>query len=369
VGKGPHRATSRTRRIASTWWLALPLACALLSVTGIAGFATVAAQHGAEAAPAPTVITHTVITHTVATHTVATRQPSPALSGGRGSIVVPSPPAGWTTRVVSMVVQGRSRYYLVARPTTITTPSLPVLIVLHGRNMTPAAMVKASGFLSVVGQAVVVYPAGLGESWNAGYCCGKAHSSGVDDVAFIDAVMRSVLATQPGTSANLVYLAGFSNGGRMAYRMACADPDAFAGVAAVEAVAVSTCTGSHPVPLVEIASTGDPLLTLSDRQEPKMIAGHEEVTVQSLMTQWRVLEGCRTSTTASSFPAMTITEWTRCGPGGRVSLVEYQGGHHAWPRGGPGTPSAQTVIWGLFRDRPIGEGGVPTSRPSPLSVR
>lgn len=269
---------------------------------------------------------------------------------------------GWDLTKVVVPDGARQRYYLVARPTVVRSPSLPVLLVLPGRDMTPATVARASRFLGLVGQAVVVFPAGFANSWNAGYCCGVAHLAGVDDVAFLEDVVRRVLATEPGTSRRQVYIAGFSNGGRMALDMACADPGAFAGVAAVEAVAVSTCLRASPVPLIEVASTADPLLTVLATGAPKHIAGHAEITVQALVDLWRGLDGCSPATTRSEYPAMALSIWSRCRRSARVAMAVYDGGRHAWPRGGAVTPSAEEVIWDFFH------GTAPPARPTRSDV-
>ena len=264
---------------------------------------------------------------------------------------VPPAPAGWTITAQHLTSEGRTRAYLVARPTASSpaAPPLPILMVLHGRMLTPAGTERITGFLPLVGRAVVVYPAGYDESWDAGYCCGGARRAGIDDVAFLRSVIRRVVASQPGTSAHDVYLVGYSNGGRMAYRMACADPGAFAGVAAVEAVAVSSCARTIPAPLIEVVSRGDPLLTIDAGAPPKHIAGRSEETVAALMSQWRRLEGCPPGATAAVAGDVTTTRWTGCRRGSRVVLAVYGGGSHAWPRGGGPTPSAQQLISTFFQ--------------------
>jgi polyhydroxybutyrate depolymerase len=262
---------------------------------------------------------------------------------------VPPAPAGWSITAHELTSGGRRRAFLVARPTVAPRGPRPILMVLQGRMLTPASIERITGFLARVGPAVVVYPAGYDQSWNAGYCCGGAHRAAVNDVAFLKSVVRTVVATQPGTSAHDVYLVGYSNGGRMAYRMACADPRAFAGVAAVEAVAVAPCSGRRTVPLIEVASTGDPLVTIRAGAPPRHIAGHTEETVAALVAHWRALEGCRSDTADTVSGDLSTTEWASCRGGSRIELAVYAGGSHAWPRGGPGTPSAEDLIWAFFR--------------------
>ena len=265
--------------------------------------------------------------------------------------VVPLAPPGWTISAEHLRWGGLDRYYLVARPVTTDRSSgntLPVLVVLHGRMMTPASAEGVTGFLSEVGRAIVVYPAGYDESWNAGYCCGGANRSQMNDLGFIDSVVHNVVNTEAGASPHAVYLVGYSNGGRMAYRLACDDPGAFAGVAAVEAVPVSPCASTTPVPLIEVASTADPLLTVAAGAPPKYIAGRAEVTVQVLMEQWRHRDGCAATASSSTHGALVDTVWSHCAAGGRLELAVYRGGSHAWPESAPATPSAQELIWSFF---------------------
>ena len=151
-------------------------------------------------------------------------------------------------------------------------------------------------------------------------------------------VIGQLRAALPPARTHPVYLVGYSNGGRMAYRLACADPGAFSGVAAVEAVAVSTCSQVRPVPLIEVASTGDPLLTIPAGSRPKHIAGHVEPTVTALVQHWRQFEGCTAVSTSTAYPTLRSTEWSPCAGQGRVALAIYQGGSHRWPAGGPAPP-------------------------------
>jgi polyhydroxybutyrate depolymerase len=275
----------------------------------------------------------------------------PLAATDRLAPTVPSAPLGWTITAERLVSDGRWRYYLLARPAHSASRDLPLVVVLDGRDMTPAEIEQRTGFLGLVGPALVAYPAGFGQSWNAGYCCGAAHRAGIDDVAFLEGVIGQILATEPPAGTHHVYLVGYSNGGRMAYRLACSDPGVFSGVAAVEAVAVSTCSQVRPVPLIEVASSGDPLLTIPAGGHPKHIAGHVEPTVSALVQSWRQLEGCAPSSTTTAYPALQITQWAHCDAPGRVALAVYQGGSHRWPGGGPATPSASRVIWDFFQHR------------------
>ena len=242
-----------------------------------------------------------------------------------------------------------ARNYLLVRPSNpVPGERLPVLLVLHGRTMTPQAAVDVTGFLPVVGRAIVVYPAGYGLSWNAGACCGDAHDAGIDDVSFLREVVRDVLATQRDAAPHRVFLAGYSNGGRMAYRMACAAPELFSAIAAAEAVSVYPCAHPTPLRVLAVASTDDPLLVIDTEQARKVVNGFTEPSVADVVASWRAADGCVGTGSITTEGAITTTKWSQCA-GGAVELDLFHGGSHAWPNGTATEPSAQRLMWRYFR--------------------
>lgn len=274
----------------------------------------------------------------------------PGYPRGLDSFTLTGVPAGWAVSTTDLVSGGLSRSYLMIRPPAHSGVSLPVVMVLHGRGLTPASMERISQLLPVVGRAITVFPAGWQRSWNAGGCCGLAHAQGVADTVFLSSVVHQVLATQHDASARQVYLVGYSNGGRMAMRMACADPGMFAGLAAVEAVPVAPCASTIPLPVVMVASTGDPLLTIATNGPSKTMQGYLEPTVGETVDAWRQLDGCSAPSSSKLTGVVTSTAWTHCEGKGSVQYDLYQGGSHRWPVGGRATPSPQTLIadflWG-----------------------
>lgn len=241
----------------------------------------------------------------------------------------------WVTSTARLTVGGLARSYVLVRPAERSRGILPVVILLHGRNMTAVGMVDMTGFERVAPSAVLVYPSGYRASWNAGTCCGPAQVAHVDDVAFLEAVVSRVLATVPDTSPHRVFLAGYSNGGRMVYRMACSTPGLFSGFAAVEAVSVFHCAAPRPVRLLEVASTGDPLLTIHDGSPPKRINGVPQLTVDDLVAAWRRVDGCGPPAAPAQYGSMRVSTWRSC----PVQAALLPGGSHRWPA------EASRLIW------------------------
>ena len=132
--------------------------------------------------------------------------------------------AGSDTRIV--LSSGRA-YVLHTPPLLRRTPGLaegrPAMIFLHGLGDDPTAAASSTGFnrLSDRDGNLIAYPEGVRRSFNAGLCCGPAVPLEVDDVGFLSDVVSDLRMRGAGRIA----VVGFSNGGMMAYRLACARPD------------------------------------------------------------------------------------------------------------------------------------------------
>jgi polyhydroxybutyrate depolymerase len=243
-------------------------------------------------------------------------------------------PLVWTSTVSTVTVKGAPRSYLLVRPRDQSRTRLPVLVVLHGRLATPEVERQRSDFPSVVGPALFVYPAGYQRSWNAGTCCAGALKAGVDDVGFVSAVVHRVLTEQPDADPKRVLLVGFSNGGRLAYRVTCADPQLFQAYAVVDALPSWPCAHRTAIPFVDINLQHDPIVSLA--------AATNQIAKQ------RAINGCAASTETTAHGHASVAEW-RCRRGGPVQAIVYPGNVHVWPAGDAVTPPAESLIWDFFR--------------------
>jgi polyhydroxybutyrate depolymerase len=265
----------------------------------------------------------------------ATPTPSPSPS--------PTPVTGSTTSTTTIQVGGANRQYEVIRPLQPVSPRVPALVILHGVNSTVDNEVHRDGLLPVAnaGQAVLVYPVGYGQSWNAGVCCPPANQAGVDDVGFIDAVLQQISA-DPGVDSGRVTLVGFSNGGRMAYQVDCAQPGVVTSMVAVLAVPVSPCSTSTPVSLLEIATADDP-------EVPYGAGAGSDVGLTAVTDEtaaWRSRDGCADGVTSQTTQGqVTSAVWSECQEASQVQLATYASGGHEWQNGDATTPSMQRLIW------------------------
>lgn len=162
------------------------------------------------------------------------------------------------------------RTYGVYVPASVVS-SPPVVIALHGGGGNGARFRKISsyGFDLLADKAgfVVAYPDGLERHWND---CRKrglfaANRDGVDDVGFLLKLV-SVLERAYGIDRRNVVVAGFSNGGQMAYRLALEAPKAVRAAAGISANLPAKdnfeCTPANAdrhVPVLIVNGTDDPV--------------------------------------------------------------------------------------------------------------
>src|ERR1700761_4928072 len=193
--------------------------------------------------------------------------------------------AGSTTTTVGLTVTGLKRKYTVIRPTAALAKSAPVIVTLAGFGSTVSQEISRDQLApyAAAGQAEVVYPWGLGDSWNAVGCCGYASKHNVNDIAFLKAVLAKV---DPGRTRP-AYVVGYSNGARLAYRVVCTDPALFNGYAMVKGVPTPGCAVKPGVNLIQVASVDDPEIPYQPGDK-----GLEPLPVTTLMSQVRQAEKC-----------------------------------------------------------------------------
>jgi len=106
------------------------------------------------------------------------------------------------------------------------------------------------------GHFVVAYPDGLDRAWNTGGgCCGTPGRTNVDDIGFITA-MVSAIEHQIPVNPNRVYATGISNGGIMAYTLAC-HTTIFAAIGPDSATELGSCPAPAPLSVIHIHGTAD----------------------------------------------------------------------------------------------------------------
>jgi poly(3-hydroxybutyrate) depolymerase len=202
----------------------------------------------------------------------------------------------------------------------------PLLVSLHGLNMSLRQVEAQQRWSTLAYQQefVLVWGAGHMSSWNAGPCCGNAAGQ-VDDLAYLDRLLQVTGALQ-GVDARRVHLAGYSNGGMLAYRYACGRPGRIAGVLVVAGTHTAPCRPTRATAVLSVHGA-------EDRSVP--------------------LEGTRYSQELRS-PLPPVREaprqWARTGAGVRTVVLRSFG--HGWPTRSSGGYDATGEGWRFLEAHP-----------------
>jgi len=270
-------------------------------------------------------------------------------------------PVGPSTHTIT--VGGERREYRVFRPDSLPAKASLVLM-LHGGFGSAEQAEKDYGWddLARREHVLVAYPNGVDRAWAVGGgCCGNPGRDGVDDVAFISAVVEQIRQRIP-VDDRRVYATGMSNGALLSYRLAC-DSALFAAIAPVAGTLLGSCDGPAPVSLLHIHGLADKNVPF-DGSRGTGVARIDGPPVTDLVAQFRDLDGCPDPTVSHAAPV--TTSLATCRDGRAVELITVDGAGHQWPGSArkratgliPGLdqPSdafdATAVIWEFFAAHP-----------------
>lgn len=251
---------------------------------------------------------------------------------------------------------GRERTYNVYVPATLPKDQpVPLLVALHGgtgwgkqfeRNSGFDGLAEANGFIVVYPDGIEIGPAfPMGRVWNGGDCCRPASTQNVDDVGFISQIIDQLEASYP-IDAKRVYAAGHSNGGIMAYRLACELADKIVGIglqAGWLAVPQDACVPSQPVSVIQIHGTADQNAPIEGGRGERSISGTVATPALENVAFMARRAGCPPAPEETVAGDLTTESWSPCRAGTAVELVKVQGANHAW-MGHPGNPISERVV-------------------------
>jgi polyhydroxybutyrate depolymerase len=252
--------------------------------------------------------------------------------------------AGAATIERTVAVGGLERSVEIDVPARAPPPAgWPVVVVFHGGGGN-AASVRTQSRMSAKGAAegfVAVYPQGSGgiagklRTWNAGTCCGWAMQHRVDETAFVAALLDDV-ARVVAIDAARIYATGISNGGMMAYQVACTLSARFAAIAVVAGemtMPASDCRPARPVAVLVIHGSADRNLPIDGGPGARALAVHDVRSLASAIEFWRAHNGCAAAPVTERSGAVAWTRHPGCRDGGDVEVVVIDGGGHSWPGG------------------------------------
>lgn len=280
-------------------------------------------------------------------HPTATTVPRTAPAAPTLAIATTTSNVNWVQVTVHLTYGGLVRDYLLIRPSSVSSQPLPVIVALSGSAVTPAYESGRMAFTQVASPAIIVFPDPYQGYWDAGACCGQSAADHIDDVGFIATVIGDVEATQPDARSGAVYLAGYSNGGKMAMMFTCQRPTLVQAVSVYGATRTSDCAGPPPASVLEVVGTADSETAIGPGH-PVTQNGYTEPTVSQIVSSYMTADGCSQNHRSGVAGSVGETLWDQCAAGHQVGVAIYNGYNHGWPETSGPTPSAQQVMWDYF---------------------
>jgi len=282
----------------------------------------------------------------------------------------------------TLIHDGLERLFLLYIPPQYDgiTP-MPLVFMLHGGGGNPYVYEEISAFGEKAREEgfILVYPAGTGRlqrllTWNAGFCCGYAHTQDVDDVGFFSA-MIDLLTDTYVVDESRIYVAGHSNGGMMAYRLGAELSDRIAAVGVMAGTIGSYATPDsdnlyiipqpqNPVSVIHIHGMADENVRYEGGiNSDDALSTRNDLSVGNAMTFWVAVNQCETTpSTEWRDEDMVQTDIYACDATGTgVTLISIVDGGHSWAGGQiirreadepSQRVSATDEIWAFFEAHP-----------------
>lgn len=267
----------------------------------------------------------------------------------------------------SVSMNGDKRPYLVHVPEQSQTgKALPMVLVLHGGlgNMQVQAserfyhQVSAAdkyGYIVVFPNGYSRLPGGKFATWNAGHCCGPAVKKQSDDVAVIHAIIED-MQQRTEVDSKRIFADGMSNGGMMAYRLACELSGTISAIAAVAGTDnTQRCQPAKPVAVLHIHAKDDDHVPFEGGKGQQSMADVSFNSVPATIQKWVKINQANPNAERVLDVPGAYCEIHRGGLA-PVQLCVTQTGGHSWPGGtkpksgqaGSTALSANDVIWQFF---------------------
>lgn len=258
-------------------------------------------------------------------------------------------PAGTSQQTI--VVNSYTRTYRLHIPPNLPpNKPVPLVVMLHGALGTSSQAEESYGWNDQAAEHafMVAYPEGIKRSWEVSdNCCGPPAKENVNDVAFIQSMVEDIARTYP-IDTNRIYATGISNGGSLAYRLAC-DTTIFAAIAPVATNMLGDCSSPAPISVLHIHGAADETFPYGggpgkrdNNGEGERPSDTESPPVPSTIEYWRTIDQCGEPFITNEGDVAIST--TACPQGRAVDLITISGAGHQWPGAKPAKPRAERLL-------------------------
>ncbi len=241
------------------------------------------------------------------------------------------------------------RYYKIYIPKAQDLKNAPVIFALHGGggDMNIKSEDQYYGLISGAEKykAIVVFPNGYSNfasgrlaTWNAGACCGDARDKNINDVGFLKELAEQ-LKKNPLVNSERFFVVGMSNGGMMAYHLACQTSGVFKAVASVTGTDNQLeCESKTSIPVLHIHAKDDDHVRFEGGIGSGAFEDKSKITefksVDQTIEKWKKLNQCDNSEKVFlKVSGAECKEWSSCQTKKPVQLCVTDTGGHSWPGG------------------------------------
>lgn len=265
---------------------------------------------------------------------------------------------------------GDKRKYLLYIPASYdATRATSLVLFFHGGGGHMEQAAADYGWKEKADQEgfIVAFPNGSSRlprqhlaTWNAGNCCGYARDQKIDDIGFTRQVIADI-KRRVNIDTGKIFATGMSNGGMMAYRLACEMADTFAAVASVAGTdGTLVCTPSRPISVMHIHAKDDTHVLYGGGAGEDVFRDESKVadftSVDETVRRWVERNGADTTPRrVLEVPGAYGDLYASKKNNAQIELVVTETGGHSWPGGRAvrgKSPSrainADDVIWDFF---------------------
>jgi polyhydroxybutyrate depolymerase len=266
------------------------------------------------------------------------------------------------TTIETIVAGGVERVFRLHVPANYEKNDATALVLnFHGYGATAESQEAYTRAveLSEVGGFVTASLQGLGDP--ARWHVWGPQEQDPDDFAFVREVVDR-LKSSLCVDSNRIFAMGMSNGGAMAFAVACELPETFAAVGAVAASPFprGNCQGEQPIPVIALHGTADIFVPFDTPTSNR--PGISSGSVRQNIRDWAEHNGCDLESHSYAVTEdVRIETYKGCKDGADVNLYIVEGGGHTWPGSNPGTPllgratmsiDATALMWDFFAKHP-----------------
>lgn len=270
----------------------------------------------------------------------ASAPPAPTTEPTEVTITSPPSAVAPATPTTRQVIGPADRPAELVVPDETPTAAAPLLVVLHGYAYGPDDGDELFGATqqAAARQLFVLLPSGTTDRdghrfWNASPACCNYGGLPVDDVAYLEGLVDDVAAAWP-IDRKRIYVLGHSNGGFMAYRLACemGDIAGIAVLAAADPLPDGECRPPQPLSVLHLHGTADRKVPFAGGELLAPVTGAAET-----VGRWARRNGCTTAMidlapidldVAQPGAETTVSAYEGCPSGVAVQLDTMEGSEH-----------------------------------------